>query len=235
MAELNYQDLMADPANWCPPQPEQRPLQDRRQLVDSPQTAGSICQLGWRPLLITGVLRRLMISHFSNPKFIEDPALNEAIWQNAPSTGILIESVHRWIGSLVEKRPAILLKRNAYQNMRITLNDYIGADEQGNDDYTTLWVGSHTLFCIHGTGASCEILATEAQRDLTQFAPVVKHKLGLVKFSVTDVGAVSEIEESQQNYLIPITVGWAYQESWKLVPEALPIRQINLDIRPSEV
>jgi len=232
-----FQKLLDDTQTWCPPLPPEAPTQDRRQLGDSHEVAGAICHAGWRPLRLTGAIRRLLINHYSNPDFIEDPALAAAIWQNAPSSGILIESVHRWLGDLVEKRPAILLKRNAYQNLRIVLDDCAGTDKQGNVDYVTLWVGSHTLFCIQGTGASCEILATETQRELTQFAPVVKEKLSLVKFSVTEVGAISEVEESQQNYVVPITVGWAYQETWKVIPEALPLRHVDLSfqIRPNEV
>jgi hypothetical protein len=224
-----------NPADWCPPLPPERPVQDRRHLIDSRQTASALCHLGQRPLVITGIIRRLLISHFANSLNIEDPDLKTFIWQNNLATGILIESVQRWIGSLVEKRPAVLLKRNAYRNMRVLLNDRSGTDEQGNEEYLTLWVGSHTLFCIQETGASCEILATEVQRELTQFAPVVKQRLDLVKFHVTEVGEASEVEESTQNFLIPITVGWAYQEKWKVIPEALAITAINFNIQPHEI
>ena len=45
----------------------------------------------------------------------------------------------------------------------------------------------------------------------------------LAKFQVTEVGEVSEIEESTENYVVPITIGWAYQETWRLSPEAMKL------------
>lgn len=217
---------------WCPPPILPKAPQSRRQLVGC-DLADSIQQLGGlRPLMITGSLRWLMTEHFGNPANIEDPMLRDqghpAIWQNNNSTGILIESVFRWRGDLVEKRPAVLIKRNGYRNLRVTISDLVGADQQGNDSYATLWVGSHTLFAIHGTGASCEILSTEVQRDVTEFAPAILGKLNLHKFQVTEVGEISTVEEASQNFICPITVGWCYEEVWKLNREALPLKMVEL-------
>jgi hypothetical protein len=125
-------------------------------------------------------------------------------------------------------RPAILIKRNAYRNVRVGILDRVGADEEGNDNFATLWVGSHTLFCIHGSGAGTEILATEAQQELTQFAPVITEMLGLHKFKVNEVGPVSELEEATENFVAPITIGWAYEETWSIAPEALKLSAISM-------
>jgi hypothetical protein len=188
---------------------------------------GSLAHLGWRPLVLTGFLRDFLINHFQ-PDNIEEPDLQNAIWQEGPPTGILIESIHRWRGDLVEMRPAVTIKRNAYRNFRFLLSDRVGTDEKGNDSFATIWVGSHTLFCIHGTGASVEILATEVQRELTQFAPAITKRLGFKKFQVTEVGSISELEEATENFVVPVTVGWAYEEKWSLAPEALRLNGIDL-------
>lgn len=211
--------------SWCPELPETPTPQDRRQTVNP--VAGSVCHVGWRPLMLTGMLRELMIRHFASPDQIEEPDLRRAVWQNTPATGILIESVFRFKPDTLEKRPAILIKRNTYRNMRVLLNDRVGTDGQGNEDFTTFWVGSHTLFCLHGTGASTEILATEVQRELTQFAPAVRKTLRLHRYQVMEVGEISEIEEATQNYAVAIDVAWAYEESWKLIEEELPLATID--------
>ena len=88
------------------------------------------------------------------------------------------------------------------------------ADKEGNDHYVTFWKGSHTLFCIGGTGAQAEILATEVQRELTEFGPELVRTLGLMRFQVTEIGAVGELEEAQENFVVPVTVGYAYEERW---------------------
>lgn len=191
--------------------------------------ASSLCSTGWRPVLLTGFFRDFLVRHFATPLNIETPDLRHITWTADERTGILIESVFRWRGSLVEKRPAVIIKRNAYRNLRVAIGDFAGVvDEKGFREYATLWVGSHTLFCIHGTGAATEILATEVQREVTQFAPVIKQDLQLIALAVSEVGAISEVEEASEHFVVPITVGWAYQERWKITLDSRPIRSISL-------
>ena len=154
--------------------------------------------------MITGFLRDLLIRHFQEGN-IESKDLQRYVWRDDLTTGILIESIHRWRGDLAEKRPAILIKRNQYSNTRMTIGDQAGEDQQGNRQYATWWTGSHTLFCIHASGASAEILATEVQREITQFAPVLIQTLGLFRLMVTDVGAISEIEEAKESFANPVS------------------------------
>lgn len=186
--------------------------------------------MGWRPILITGLLRDLLVRHFATPLNVEEPDLRDLVWREDERTGILIESIHRWRGDLVEKRPAVVVKTNARQNQRMAVGDLAGTDGQGNVTYQTFWVGSHSLFCIHGSGAGVEILATEVQRELTQFGPLMVEYLGLYNWQVTEVGAVSELEESRESYVVPITVGWAYGEMWKLSRESLKLRKLPLSV-----
>jgi len=215
------------PESWCAEDVAAPEPQDRKQLIGH-ETAAALCHTGWAPIILTGLFRDVLVRHFSEENNIEMPDLRKLIWREDPPTGILIESVYRWRGDLTEKRPAVLIKRNAYKNVRMTILDNVGTDEEGFDNYATLWVGSHTLFCIHGTGASAEILATEVQRELTQFAPVFTKMFGLHKFKVNEVGQISELEEATENFLVPITIGWAYEETWKLEPESL--RMMAMDI-----
>lgn len=180
--------------------------------------------------MLTGLFRDLLTRHFAVPLNIEEPDLRHYVWREDERTGILIESVHRWRGELVEKRPAILVKRNSYQNLRLGIGDSLGADEQGFESFATFWVGSHTLFCLHGSGASADILATEVQRELTQFGPILRRHLGLYWLAVAEVGEASEIEEARESFGVPITVGWAYQETWKVELESMKLRKIPLSI-----
>lgn len=217
---------MPGPENWCPPSGSDPTPQPGGQVI--PELISNLCAKGWRPIMLTGLLRDLLVKHFQ-PRLIEDSDLRSLIWrEDEKQTKILIESIHRWRGELVEFRPAILVKRNTYQNQRLGIGDRVGADGRGMVRYSTFWVGSHTVFCIHGTGAGVEILATEVQRELTEFAPVVRQTLGLKKWSVTEVGAISEVEEARESFVVPITVGWAYEENWTLELESPKLRRISL-------
>lgn len=211
-------------SQWCPESTAEVP-QDTKRLLSC--FTGEWRHLGLRPLLITGIIRDVLKHHFNVTENIENSALGDAIWTPGRDTGILIESIHRWRGDLVEKRPAVIIKRNPMRNLRVVKGDLKGIDEQGDSNYVTLWVGSHTLFCIHGTGASTEILATEVQREMTQFGPFIAESFDFFKFQCTEVGAVSEVEEATENNVVPVTVGWAYQETWKLVRSAHKLSAIQ--------
>ena len=195
-----------------------------------PPTPTTLCNMGWRPLMLTGLLRDMLTRHFSSPLLIEDHDLRRLVWREDERTGILIESISRWRQTLVEKRPAVIIKANGRKNVRLGIEDAAGIDSQGNAQYQTFWVGSHTLFCIHSSGASTEILATEVQRELTQFHPVVTGQLGLLSWQVTDVGGLAELEEASESFVIPVTVAWTYTEKWKLSVESLRLRKLDLRV-----
>jgi hypothetical protein len=195
-----------------------------------------LCDNGWQPLLITGFLRDLLVRQWANPQNIVSPEMKQYVWSEQASSGILIESVHRYRADLVEKRPAIMIKRNSFRNIQLGfagLNNGAGIAAYPNEKgaisrHQTLFVGSHTLFCIHGTGASAEILASEVMSHLVACLYPIRRHLGLRQFSVTEVGAIQELEESNENYVIPITVGWGYEHVWELKEESLPLQSVSL-------
>lgn len=206
-------------------------------LSSTPQYAGqtlsSICALRPRPLIMTGLFRDVLVRHFADVSNIEDTALRGSIWREGETTDILIESIHRWTPQLTEHRPAVLIKRNAYSNRRLSVGDRRhgpSADMQGNSHFTTAWVGSHTLFCLAGTGALAEILSSEVQRELTEFGPVIMKSVDLLRFQVMEIGSVSEVEEATENFAVPITVGYAYTQTWVLQQEAAPLRRVSLSL-----
>jgi hypothetical protein len=233
---------MSTPEDWCSTTP---PTPKGASGTQSPYfEPDSLCENGWQPLLLTGLFRDMFIRHFSAEESIRANDLKQFVWKDDASSGILIESVYRWRGDLVEKRPAILVKRNAYRQTRLGINDNVmgmgtsGAlyeNERGAISlHTVNWVGSHTIFCIHGTGASCEILATEVVDELTMFTPAIRQYLSLMDFQVTEVGAISELEEASENYVIPVTVGWVYNKTWELKQDSLPLREVVINLEPNK-
>jgi hypothetical protein len=129
-----------------------------------------------------------------------------------------------------------MIKRNSYRNIQTGFNGEIfggglaayETEKGAISRHTTLFVGSHTLFCIHGTGASTEILAEEVKAHLVACLLPIRRDLGLRQFSVTEVGAIQELEESSENYVIPITVGWGYEHTWQLRLESLPLQSMSI-------
>lgn len=223
---------MAAPDDFCvPDEPGPNPRASAKQ---TPQERGvsfsSLCSMGWRPLMLTGLMVDRLAQKFADPLNIEDRDLKRYVWQESERSGILIESIYSQRKDLLEKRPAVLVKRNAMKNLRMYLGERAGVTEQGHMEYATYWIGSHTLFCIHSTGASAEILATEVQREMTQFAQTLIKYLRLMQISVLEMGAVSEIEEAKEGFVVPVTVGWAYEEQWRIELESLALRKTPLSV-----
>lgn len=186
--------------------------------------------MGWRPIMITGMIRDQLTRHFARPLGIEQPDLRQLVWREDDRSGILIESIFRWRTDFVGKRPAVIIKPNGRKNLRLGILDAAGTTEDGHLLYRTFWVGSHTIFCLHGSGASADILATEVQRELTQFAEPLRQQLGLFLFQPTEVGAVGIVEEDRQSFAAPVNVGWAYAEDWRIDFESRKVRRVSLSV-----
>ena len=177
---------------------------------------------------MTGMIRDVLVRHFSEGSQVESPDLRRYVWTEGDQTGIAIESIHVWREQLSMRRPAVLIKPNAYKLVRIALNDLSGITEDGSTTHTKLCVGSHTVFCLQKSGAAAEILATEVEGILDGFAPVLRRHLGLNRFEVLEVGGVEEIDESSEHFGAAVTVGWAFKKTRALHPESLPIKRFDL-------
>lgn len=185
-------------------------------------------------LLITGLIRNVLMNHFSSPRYVEAPDLKHLLWRDTDASDIMIESVHRWNPAMSEKRPAIIVKRNDVENRRLGVGDLRQgqpADKYGHPHYVTCWVGSHTAFCIAPTGAQAEILGTEVQRELTEFGPVIQSSInGMLRFNVLRRSGLAKLEEARENWVVAVTIGYAYEERWIIRKQAPLLRAISLSL-----
>jgi hypothetical protein len=195
-------------------------------------TFSSMQQLLAAPILLTGLFRDILVKHFQEWQNY-DPALRSLVWRNDPTTNILVESIHRWTPQLTGTQPAVVIKRQGYKNYRAGINDQNQGnpiDREGNPHFETFWVGSHTLFCLGGEGAQAEVLSTEVQRELTQFGPAIRNSLGLMRFQVSEIGAIAELKDSGRTFVVPVTVAYAYSERWLLRQDAARLKRVSLSL-----
>lgn len=195
-------------------------------------TISSFCTLMGRPQIMTGLFRDILQRHFASPRYTEEPDLVDLLWQGDDRTNILIETAYRWRPGLTQKRPAVIVKRNAYANVRVGIADRRQgpASDCEGEHYITYWSGSHTLFCIAGGGAQAELLSTEVQRELTEFGPAIRDELNLFRFQVLQLGAIAIMEEAQENFVVPVTVGYAYEQRWVLREQVPRLNDISLSL-----
>ena len=186
-----------------------------------------------RRLIVTGSLRNWLSRHFGSSDYIEEPSLKDLIWKPGVDTDILVETHTRWRPETTELRPAVIIKPNAWQNIRRGIGNRRqgpSVDKYGQEKFVTFWAGSHTLFCIGGTGSHAELLGFEVQRELTEFGNKIANSLGMLRFEVTQIGAPAILEEAQENFVVPVTVGYYCEERWAVRQNAPLLSGISLSM-----
>jgi hypothetical protein len=193
----------------------------------------SVCDAIGKAQVMNGLFRSLMTDHFSVATWLEEPILRKLVWREGTDTEILIENHFSWRPELANARPAIIIRRNAWastpQGIGGDLRQGQPVDTEGNYHYLVRWVGSHTLFCIAPTGAMAELLGTEVKRELGGFGPLIRETMSLLRFRVTQYGEVSRLEEAQENLVVPVTVGYSFEEKTILAAQA-PRAKIRLSM-----
>lgn len=191
-----------------------------------------LCSVGPRPQVLNAIFRQWMVKHFSDLANIEHKSLEGYIWRpDIKTTGIYIATNTIYDPEAAGKRPAVVVKRNGWKNLRLGIdNRMMGViSSDGHEYYANYWQGSHTFFCMAGEGASAEILAAEVFRELNQFAPRIRPRIGLHRLEVTEVGEVYLLEESTENFAVPVTVSYVWEESWQIQElDASPIQAFEM-------
>jgi hypothetical protein len=198
----------------------------------------ALCSYGMRPHVMTGLLRQLLLGHFADPENIDDARVRQQLadlnaWrpeeedETVTTSGILIESITRWAPNTADKRPAIIIKRNTWQWSKVVIGDKAAQNiYTGKESYFGFWQGSHTIYCMAGTGAETEFLATEVVKFLILFSPLIRTQMELKKFYVSEVGGVGEVQEVVQGYAVPVTVAYVAEENWSIQPYAPRLKRI---------
>lgn len=194
--------------------------------IDLSAKINSYCGL-FDLLKLDEIIIQWLRGHFGDPNNIEklQPAFaGQYVWTNSDdTTGILIEDVTKWKPTMTEKRPAVMLKRGDVQVMHqgILADSFQGGDPNHNV-HTNLLVGTHTAFCISRQNGEVGLLGSEVYRELMRFAPLIKQRLGgvVAKIAVVQIGGSgTQLQEATENWVIPVSLAYAFWDTWEIVPE----------------
>src|SRR5262245_37510157 len=190
----------------------------------------SLCETGPHLLRMTGFFRVWMTYHFGSADNIKDPDLKDRLWTyDVKTTGILIESATIWDPTMTERRPSIVIRRNAWRQQRMGINNQlIPADASGSTYHANYWQGAHTLFCIAGDGGECEKLSVEVFHELNEFAPAVRQATGLHRLEAVEVGELGKLDEARENFVVPVTMAYAIEQNWTLQQEAPFLKSLDM-------
>lgn len=193
----------------------------------------SLCSFGLTQLVMTGALRQVFCQHFADPENLISESLRttmrrEGAWREGPESGLQIESLGRWRPELTEARPGIIIKSGEWTWLRVGIGDQAGADlRSGRRSFGGFWQGTHTIFALGNEGAETQVLAAEVAKVLLWFGPVIADQLCLQRFLIVSIGELAALEESTENYVVPINIGYVAPEEWFLQDDAPRLKRIE--------
>lgn len=217
-------------------------------VVDD-DVASSLCSSQQPPHIMTGVFTRLMREHFARAENLlynqtseKSPQLEQYIWtEDAKTTKIQIQPVWDYNVQDIQRRPALYIKRNAWQTQRMAINDGMTVNAQAGPDGKVLRVrgeyhsrfvmGSHTVFCVAASAGAVELLGTEIFDFLVSFAPLLRKDLEMHRFEVQEVGAISVLQESTDHFVLPVVTAYAFAHTWRLEAVAPWLKSMAIDLR----
>lgn len=226
----------------CPPSPlnpaDVEALYPNSDVLQDRVTGHSaLCSLGVWPLTVTGFLRQALIGHFCDTENIASPEVRdfltrEGVWAPDPdgtSAGSLyIESLALWDPQKTEQRPALIIKAHKWDWHKLGIANMADADPQtGQISYTGLWQGAHTIFVVAGDEGEAQLLAGEIARILLYFGLQISHNYHLHDFDLLTFGESFEIEESDGNYAVPLTVAYWVPCNWMTHQDAPRLKRFQ--------
>lgn len=191
---------------------------------------------GLRLNALTGLFLDLLATHFSSASHIRDPLLQGYIWSgDATLSKILIVPSWKWQTADQQRRPAVVIRRDALQFSTLGLAD--GAAMIGDRSDTqipsvadeilhVLASGSHTLFALSAQAGQAERIADEVAIRILHFQQVLRKEFGFHTFRVAGIGPLSEIEEASEYFTVPVTVAYSLDEAWRVPTEAPFLKRI---------
>lgn len=186
------------------------------------------------PLRITGFYLQALRSHFGGDgDNIADAVYRKYTWAapgNGPETQITIEPNAKWEPGRSNARPAIFVRRNDWEFVRLGRNDKAegyGFAEDGCEYYTAAIAGSHSLVVLANEDGEAEQLGWEVFGLVAMFANKMRESLGLLSLVTLGLGAPKKIKEASGSYAVVASQAYVQELSWSLKPDSPILRCIE--------
>lgn len=197
------------------------------------EEVSSLCSSGVPPIILTGVFIQLLRQKFVDPDEIEHPTLKGNTWTpEAETSKILIQPAYQWNPQEIQKRPALLIRRQEINTRILGLNNQFQGgfnDPDGATRHETIHGSGHLIFCVGRTGGEAEILGTEVWKHFLHFGPILREDLKLARLQVMQLSEVGKVEESAEHWSTVVSVATFYYETWQLILEAPILKNLALN------
>lgn len=191
-------------------------------LIPDPES--STCTTGLLPHILNGMFIQLLRHHFSNPDHIIQEPIRNYVWDRDDKVGkISIENIYRWNAAEIQERPAIVARRGPLKTRKLSIGniEHGSPEEVGytEDRMIVGFTGSHSFFCMAGTGAEAEQLGAEVAYEMLEFSQIIRRDFNLASFDLYEIGQVARLDESHDHFAVPVTVAYSYFHSWRTLRE----------------
>jgi hypothetical protein len=221
-------------------------------------TAPYLSRTAVTPQIITGYLIRVLQWKFSDPKNHVNDALKNANYLWSPNdtenetitTKILIETSLNFNPAQANQNPAIIVARNSLEPIKTVIGNHYthpsglvgkanaksgtnATDSNnyatiGHDQYLYTFRGSHSIYAIHTTGASADILAYDVWITLIHLSKLIRRDLGLNEFQVEGIQRTGKLEENDSCWITPFLVTYSYNYSFTVHQESPLLKAFSL-------
>lgn len=205
---------------------------------------------------MTGVVVRLLREHFSSADNLEYNGTNEFanaakttaakqleqyLWSNDnTATKIQIQPVWLLNAEDIQRRPALYIKRGAWQPEKLAINHGMTVGSRKGTDgsllgvrgeyHSTAIVGSHSIFCVSRTGDEAELLGQEVFEFFLQLSPLLRSELNLLRMDVQSCGEIVKLEEFANHFAVPVSIVYAFARAWRLEKVAPWLKRVTVEV-----
>ena len=174
-------------------------------------------------LVIRGILLEILRNYFSqlDGQFKYD--------SDKEKTLLVIEPAYMWDPKDCQNRPGLYVEREDMnfrtRHGRAGMND-VYAKKDTKTEYAVFCDTPLIVQCVSKLGGEAELLAEKTSGHLQAYAPVIRKDFCFQEFYVATIGKLQQYEESKEYYTTPIVIVTQFSEKWRLVLEALPLKDI---------
>lgn len=212
----------------------------------------SVCSTNYVMNTLTGVVVALLRTHFSDVNGLAfngsleyrqvngvQTPINELqyyIWKlDEKVSPIMIEPAWKYKTINIQQRPALLVKRGRLVPQKFALADgwTMGPSPTGKVRgalQTKNLEGTHTIFCVGGSGAEAELLAAEVFDYFQSFAQILRQELKMLSFDVQSVEEVSHFEEFNDKFVVPVVLAYTANRTWRVDTVAPWLKAVTIGV-----
>jgi len=171
------------------------------------------------PSLIDVLFCHLLQTYFSDSDNIQFDGLKNKIWTNDPdTTNIRIEPVYKWTPTLVDRCPAIIVRRGELKQQTIGMFAGTQPYQQGKSvESYKIWFGTHSCVCLSTVAAEADLLGYEVAKLFADYKRQILQYFRLNAFDIAGMGPISLVNDTAvQTFAVEVQVLYMFSDFMKI-------------------